>query len=168
MNNLNNTMQDQPLMPMLYIENVPEKHRENICRQFSLKSEKYLTGYLLQSSTIHPNFKMSFLDLFFGALCCFSHHSEMSFLLFEKNHLREELEQSILGAVNPETSMEAKINEWKKKHFSHSLSGFAQATLYQAGLIDGIEIRDIDLSIEQLNKILEVHFKRKTGTTKVA
>lgn len=170
MGNLNHSMQDQPLQPILYVENLPEKQIEIISRQFSLKSEKILpgSGYLLNSKEPHSNYKFSFLDLFFAALNSFTHYPQMTFLLFEKNLLREELESSILGTINPETLMETKISDWKRKQWHYTLSGFAQATLHQVGFINAIESIEVELSTEQLNRILEMNISLKTKTNKVA
>lgn len=168
MGNLNHSMQEQPLLPLLYVENLPEKQTEIICRQFSLKSERSSSGYLLHSSGSHSNFKISFLDLFFGALSSFAHYPDITFLLFEKNLLREELESSIIGTIQKETLVEDKIREWKRKNNHYSLSGFAQAALHQAGFINTIEAVDLELNSEQLNKILDTNLSLRVKTNKVA
>jgi hypothetical protein len=168
MGNFNHSVQDQPLIPLLYIENITEIQIEVICRQFLLISEKKSSGYLIRSKEPHPNFKISFLDLFFAALSSFAHHPGTTFLLFEKNLLREELESSILGAITQETMVENKISEWKSKKRNFSLSGFAQAALHQVGLVSVIETEEQELSLKQLSQILDTNLSHKVKTNKVA
>lgn len=168
MGNLNHSTQDQPLLPLLYIENIPEKQIEFICRQFSLKSEKKALGYLLCSYDPHSNFKISFLDLFFAALRSYSHFSDSIFFLFERNLLREELELSILELKKEASSVDHKINHWKSAHRRYSLSRFAQATLQQAGFISVVEAADMELNAEQLNKILDFNLSLRVKTNKIA
>lgn len=147
-------MQDDQPIPLLYLEGMAVHRIQLINEKFSLQSKKGKRGYLFQSRVRHSNFKTSFLDLFFAALKSYEISSEIKGYLFERNPLRENVESSILGPVSPEILVQSKIDQWRKHEKVFTLSGLAQATLQQTGIIATVETIEQHLSFTQLNEIL--------------
>jgi len=161
MSNVNYNLQDHSLMPLLYVENLSEESISSISLKYSLKYEKIENGYLFHSKERYQNYKLHFLDLFFVAISFYLKNPKTSFFLFEKNLLRQELETFILGDVAQASSVEYKLQQWRKRGTFFTLSGFAQSTLHQLQFIKFLDFEDKDLNIDELNFIINQHINLK-------
>lgn len=155
MENSNIPALDCPPKAFLYVERSTTKELETICRSFNLIFENARNGFLLQSKKNHENFKFAFLDLFFAGLAATALNIETSFFLFEKNSLRDYLETGILGKASEGVTTDAQISYWQSLGQRFSLSGLAQVSLHQAGLLSHFETGISSFSISQLQQLID-------------
>ena len=153
--------QDGSPVPLLYFENIDASQIIHICRIYSLSLVKMQSGFLAQSDESRSNFKFSYLELFFAGLAFYATYSDVAFFLFERNVLREELEIGILGSVANETSILSQTKKWKEKASRFSFSGFAQASLCQAGFITEMKSEVLDLEPKELETMMKFDFSSR-------